>query len=380
MKRKRILSIMSCMMLLLFNPFCSAQAESNYSRLRANVPDSFVYETTTVYGNHISIDAPIILPEVSEISVLRVKWNINKNGSAGSWLGLPEKETDKKDEATTGKKKSSREYAFSFPLAEEQAPGSEVSLDEAVRAVLDILSEKKPDVDFEYYCGYAESGMYMVPNDITVDYDEISAFMASHQPIPGCEKGRYCIRFRQALEGVPVFFQDYFCISNSDDPSDPYPRIMASYTDSDNYKCYMETVHIDSTAAEDVSLLSYTDIENQIRKYIDLGLIQQIDKLELGYMLFYEEDVFASSPRSEIIMLAIPTWRVSGYFSFGAYEGYGPDVLPERTEWGAMAENKVKDYDGNDCMRFDAITGKSFFSYDNPAPRVYHLQEMLKHE
>ncbi len=374
--RKRILLMTVCVVFLLLNMFCSAQAESNYAQFRADIPDSFVYETTTVYGDHIAINVPIVLPDVSEIPVLRVGWNMNGR-SIGRWIEASEDEEIEDDGRS---KKDSGGYVFSFPLAEDQAPGIDVTMDEAARAVLDILGEKTPDVDYGFFSGYAESGAYLIPNNSTIDYDQIKDYIDSHDPVPGYEDGRYSLRIRQVLQGIPVFFQEYFCISNMGDPTDPCPRIMAIYAGQDDYKCYMETVHIDSMAIEDVSLTPYAEIEKQIRKYIDLGLIQQMDELELGYMLYYENEISASAPQSESLMLAIPTWRVSGYFSFGAYQGLGPDELPERTAWGATAEKKENIFIGNDCMRFDAITGRSLFAYENPAPRVYHLQEALKHD
>lgn len=375
-----ILTTAVILFVMLFNPFSPAQAEGSYPQFRADVPDSFVYETTTVYGDHISINVPIVLPEVSEIPVLRVKWNLDKNGSMGRWIETQADEADEENEKATGKKKSSGGYAESFPLAEDRAPGIEASLDEAARAVLDVLNENIPDTDFEYYCGYAESGTYLIPNDVTVDYDEMKAFMASHDPIPGCEKGRYSIRIRQVLQGIPVFFQHYFMISNINDPVDMCPRIMAYYTDSDDIRCYTETVYTDSAAAENVNLLPYAEIEKQIREMIDLGLIRQMDRLELGYMLYYEHEVSASSRDAAPVMLAVPTWNVTGDFSMGVYEGEGPEEIRERTKWGAAAEKKLLNFIGNDCVRIDAITGRFLYSYEDPAPRVYNLQVLMEQE
>ena len=40
----------------------------------------------------------------------------------------------------------------------------------------------------------------------------------------------------------------------------------------------------------------------------------------------------------------------------------------------------VKIYSGMDCVRIDALTGRFLYSYEDPAPRTYDLQEALKYE
>lgn len=368
---KRIFSMVCCIMFSLCSLFSPVHAENTYLSFRAIIPESFIYETTTIYGDHVSFSVPVVVPEVSKFPILRVKWNMN--GDSNSYNGTT---WDEDDTVET----NAGFFAYSFPLAEDQAPASDILPDDAVRNVMSIFSEKCPDTDMEYYSRYTESGIYLIPEHSPTGFDYAKDYMATHEPVPNYEKGLYYIRARQVLQGIPVFFQDYFCISNMNDPADPCPRITAKYMDQGHYSYSIETVSIDDTVAEEASLLPYTEIEKQIKEYIDLGLIQQMEKLELGYMLYYENEVFASSPRSQDVMLAIPTWTVSGYFSMNAYEGIGPNVLPERTEWAATAERNVKIYSGMDCVRIDALTGRFLYSYEDPAPRTYDLQEALKYE
>lgn len=370
--RRNLIHFFCCFMIVvLFSPICSTCAESNISQLRADIPERFIYETTTVYGDHVSIDVPIIFPKVDEMPILRVRWNTSEKEESqtrATWTDEDDIKTDNKH------------YAKSFPIAEDQAPGSTISPDEAVQAVMEIFKGNCPDIDLEYYSRYTKSGVYLVPENKTVYYNDTEAFIASNEPVPGNEKGCYCIRARQLLRGIPVFFQQYFCISNSNDPSDPCPQITASYMDHNHYSVDIKTVLIDDTVVENVELYSYKQIEKQIHKYIDLGLIQRMDKLELGYMLYYENDVDLTASRSEDTMFAIPTWTVSGYFSMNAYEGLGPNILPERSEWAKTTEQKVETYMGADCLRIDALTGRYLFAYEDPAPRIYNLQEALTHE
>lgn len=370
--RRLFINFFRCFIIIvLLSPFCSTYAENNISQLRAEIPERFVYDTTTVYGDRISIDVPIVLPVVTEIPILRVHWNMTEKGKSQITTTWPEDDDIKTDNT---------HYAKSFPIAEDQAPESTICPDDAMQAAMDLFKEYCPNIDIEYYSQYARSGIYLIPESKNVYYDETEAFIASHNPISGYEKGSYCIRARQLLHKIPIFFQQFFCISNSNDPSDPCPQITASYMDQKHYSVDIETVLIDDTVIENVKLFSYKQIEEQIHKYIDLGLIQRMDKLELGYMLYYENSVVLEESKVENRMLAIPTWTVSGYFSMNAYEGLGPNTLPERSEWAKKAEQKVETYMGTDCLRIDALTGRCLFAYEDPAPRIYNLQEALTHE
>ncbi len=115
MKIRRISGILTTaviLFVLLFNTFSPAQAESNYPQFRADIPDSFVYETTTLYGDHVSFSVPVVVPEVSKFPVLRVKWNMNGDSNCCNGTTWDEDDTV---ETNAGF------FAFSFPLAEDQA-------------------------------------------------------------------------------------------------------------------------------------------------------------------------------------------------------------------------------------------------------------------
>ena len=106
---------------------------------------------------------------------------------------------------------------------------------------------------------------------------------------------------------------------------------------------------------------------------MDLGFIHRIDKIELGYMLYYENDVHASTPRAEYIMLAIPTWTIYGYFNYAAFSGETETFREDNNADQRIINEKVRAVWGNDCMRIDALTGDFVDMSANPAPRVYRL-------
>lgn len=341
----------------------SSQAEQNqfYSTLRTECPDAFQYSTTV--GNAvINVDAPILLPDTHSIPLLRLRWimydeayNNRRIISAGNTSDLA---------------MHNNIYYSRFIIASDQASGSDILPEEAANALEQLRKANGISEDIRIWAQYATSGMYAIPNGSATDE---AAFMRQNKPVKGYEKGMYIVRARQYLFGIPIFFTSYFQYSNENEPEDPCPTISLSYLDKDNYHLEYSVVSVESIITENVALAPFTKICDQIKLFMDLGLIHRIDKIELGYMLYYENDVHASTPRAEYIMLAIPTWTIYGYFNYAAFSGETETFREDNNADQRIINEKVRAVWGNDCMRIDALTGDFVDMSANPAPRVYRL-------
>lgn len=365
MKQSRLIRILCCAFCFILSSLqCfSTQAEQSqsYSTLQAECPDAFQYKTT-VRDVVINVNAPILLPDTPSIPLLRLRWKMYDEAynnrriiSAGNTSDLA---------------MHNDIYYSRFVIANDQADNSDVSPEEATEALEKLRQSNGISEDIRFWAQYATSGMYAIPNGSAIDE---AAFMRSRKSVKGYEKGLYIIRARQYLFDIPIFFASYFQYSNENEPEDPCPTIYLSYLDKDNYYLEYSVVSVKDVITEDVTLAPFSKISNEIKGFVDIGLIHRIDKMELGYMLYYENNVYATTPRTEYIMLAIPTWTIYGHFNYGTFLGETEVFREDSDEDRRTINEKVRAVWGNDCIRIDALTGAFIDMSANPAPRVYPL-------
>ena len=144
--------------------------------------------------------------------------------------------------------------------------------------------------------------------------------------------GGYYFDFTQTLCGIPVLVSGSSSLSPSLEKAYPCPAVRADalVSAADDYSIGVQMVRILDMPYPDIPLLSFDAVKEEFEKWIDSGRLREVRSLSLGYG-------FCADPGTEGIYWAYPVWVLDGILYRNAKEEPAPppeegyDTRPTRT-------------------------------------------------
>ncbi|MDD3409333.1 MAG: hypothetical protein PHY12_00840 [Eubacteriales bacterium] len=392
---KKLISAILVLTLTLSICACSfAEGDTvTLAELKATAPESVSF---TIGGE--VYDAPVILPEADEISLLLCKhqtYDTSRLREKYPYTSKPdryEREADalyNYDGAPNisydvgsrieryGRTDTSARYVL--PL-DATPPEVELTPDDAASIVRDRMIEfgGDPSIDLRVWCAVAMSGRCYVKWGRYTSPDGKVGFRMPvadpENPVKNGSVGAWDIQLAQYVNGAPIFPYSYFPTAESyrggagSEPGMFYETFDISssiYILNENQMAMNGSAAIvENTLVFDYPLASFQTLVHNIQQRIDEGQLQSVYSITLGYMAVpvkgEDFQYYAERPNTDARFVLVPTWNVVGYDlkDRSSREGYGYSV-PDR-EAVLQAGPAVSSYYE---VRFDAQTGKALTYY-----------------
>ena len=94
--------------------------------------------------------------------------------------------------------------------------------------------------------------------------------------------------------------------------------------DDGDYDLDIKALRPVGVKVEDLPLANLDRVLATLRDLGEQGRLRRVDRIELGYTLYYERHVKAGPEERDATLVALPVWRVTGYLSPDA--AYEPGV------------------------------------------------------
>lgn len=392
---KKLISVILALTLTLFVGACSLAEGGTVTlaELKATAPESVSF----TIGSE-TYEAPVILPEADEISLLLCKhqtYDTSHLREKYPYTSKPdryEREADAMynyDGAPNisydvgsrieryGRTDTSARYVL--PLG-ATPPEVELTPDDAGKIVRDRMVEfgGDPSIDLRVWCAVAMSGRCYVK---WVRYESPDGKVGFRMPVADPDNpvkngsvGAWNIQLAQYMNGAPIFPYSYFPTAESyrggagSEPGMFYETFDISssiYILNENQMAMgASAVVATDTLISDCSLASFETVVSNIQQRIDEGQLQSVYSLTLGYMAVPVKgenfDYYSERPNTDARFVLVPTWNVVGYDlkDRSSREGYGYSV-PDREAVLQAGPASSSYYE----VRFDAQTGKALTYY-----------------
>lgn len=276
--KKTLCALAICICSLLSTAF----AETNYvniTSLRSAASERLQDEYITQGGDTIRIDAPIIIPDVSAVPIVRVTWggpmeitNTSLTITANSENLLQIDHGFMAD--------SNRILTDTF-----ETVNSELSHTVAAETLLDRICSAVPTLN-------------------TQDFECINALSYRHGSSTG---GFYMLFFARLYHGIPYLCNAPYAISLGNiEPAIPYEVTHGCIENEEHYSFSLSSPKELGIIEADVPLLPFSEIEKAISQYIEDGYVKNLNEIRFGYRIFIDPD----HPGTEYILS--PVWVFSG--------------------------------------------------------------------
>ena len=357
--------------------------------LRAQAPARFQY-TAEVNNRPIRIDAPVIIPQGDTMPVPRLKWlPIDQEalrfamaelagaqttliiGSDGSGIGFTAY-------AMSGEKPYFDSVSGKTPtdiiITDNSEPENNPFTSKQAYDLMTGLLEKL-DVDPGQISLYAQAGTsarYKVGNVDERSPDRYTHFYTD-QPVEGHEQGFHILVASQTLDGIPVFPNGYHWGGPNFEMNN---RLRMQILNQKEFSAEGRLIRAEGVKIRDIPLANIGRVFDTLRGLIEKGRLRQVDRIQLGYELFYEQHVKSGSDEMEAALIAVPVWQVLGRLYGDAAEGdsYYQMIARDRYETSAYTDASFE-------LRINAQTGEYIDPYSensrtyNPAILTWEQME-----
>ena len=357
--------------------------------LRAQAPARFQY-TAEVNNRPIRIDAPVIIPQGDTMPVPRLKWlPIDQEvlrfamaelagaqttlsiGSDGSGIGFTAY-------AMSGEKPYFDSVSGKTPtdiiITDNSEPENNPFTSKQAYDLMTGLLEKL-DVDPGQISLYAQAGTsarYKVGNVDERSSDRYAHFYTD-QPVEGHEQGFHILVASQTLDGIPVFPNGYHWGGPNFEMNN---RLRMQILNQKEFSAEGRLIRAEGVKIRDLPLANIGRVFDTLRWLIEKGRLREVDRIQLGYELFYEQHVKSGSDEREAALIAVPVWQVLGRLYGGAAEGdsYYQMIARDQYETSAYTDASFE-------LRINAQTGEYIDPYSqnsktyNPAILTWEQME-----
>ena len=292
MIRKTIMKILCCLLLVPLT--ATAQETSNVHEIKETAPKRWCAEFQTREGKTVVVDAPVLIPDVDAIPLMRVCKNFKTYELVGDESFLIGKADTRK-----------REEIYD----PDQFPDIGYTPEDLISFVQEILSSNGiTDADLIPYRVTALGSMYYVKSGKV--FNRKLSFPASvadttkswkHDTTKG-----YRMFATQRIAGMPVFLSG--TVASGINSMKTHSFI--TYIDKEHYSLYINTVTIEEILSPDVQLLSFDNLTRILTERIESGKLQEILEINLGYLCM---DGNAADKKDELSWQLIPVWQIRGY-------------------------------------------------------------------
>ena len=321
---KRFLALLLTLLLPLG---AAAEEYCTVTQLRSQAPARWTQTYATPW-REISVDAPVLLPQVDALPVITVAYDLGEAVSAsGRWevrrspggaLSIDIGSVD--DQRPRGTFHSAQYYA---PYDSATfAPGSREDVTAALLEAEAMLRD----------CGMPE-GLF----DLTCPAEVDVWWITDRQ---GKQVGRceYCLSLRQSLNGIHLLGHAFLGMPGSmrEGKGGEYSASVGAtlcYISGEHASFWGDTLRETGRVAEDMPLCSFDRVLEAMEQEITAGRLRRVDEVELGYIL-YNVPGAARDPgrfwRRDAAYYAVPTWLVSGIYVEDPARDWSPAADPDQ--------------------------------------------------
>ena len=302
--------------------------------LRARAPARFRY-AADVNNRPVRVDAPVIIPQADTMPVHRLKWlSINKEALRSAIAGIAGAGTT----LSIGGDGSGIGFA-AYAMAGERPYFDSISGKTPTDII--ITNDSEPENN-PFTSGQAYDLMLKLLEKLGVDPGQISLYAQagtsarykvgsvddrsperySHfytdQPIEGHEQGFHILVASQTLGGIPVFPNGYHWGGPNFEMDN---RLRMEILNQNEFSAEGRLIRAEGVKIRDLPLANIGRVFDTLRGLIEQGRLRQIDRIQLGYELFYEQHVKSGIDEMEAALIAVPVWQVLGRLYGDAAEG-----------------------------------------------------------
>ncbi|MBQ8094842.1 MAG: hypothetical protein IJ242_14905 [Clostridia bacterium] len=295
MTRKAIFCILFCLFLIPLP--ASAQEKEHIPELRSAAPERWTCEIRTKEGKTVTIDAPVHIPDVNAVPLMRVCKNYETYELAGDESFLIGKaDTRKRDEIYDPD-----------PFPDIRYPPEDlITFMQEIRS-----SNGGADADLIPYRVTALGPMYHVKSGKV--FSRKHSFPASiadtANPWKHDATRGYRMITTQRIVGMPVFLSG----TAASEISSMQTYSCITYINREHYALYIRTVTIEEIFSPDVQLLSFNHLQGILTERIVDGTLQEILEINLGYLCMGQD---ADEQKDALSCQLIPVWQVRGYDTY----------------------------------------------------------------
>lgn len=357
--------------------------------LRARAPARFRY-AADVNNRPVRVDAPVIIPQGDTMPVPRLKWlPIDQEALRFAMAELAGAETTLSIGAD-GSGIGFTAYAMSgekpyFDSVSGKNPTDIIITDNSEpennpftsKQAYDLMTGllEKLDVDPGQISLYAQAGTsarYKVGSVDERSPDRYAHFYTD-QPVEGHDQGFHILVASQTLDGIPVFPNGYHWGGPNFEMNN---RLRMQILNQKEFSAEGRLIRAEGVKIRDLPLANIGRVFDTLRGLIEKGRLRQIDRIQLGYELFYEQHVKSGSDEMEAALIAVPVWQVLGRLYGDAAEGdsYYQMIARDQYETSAYTDASFE-------LRINAQTGEYIDPYSensrtyNPALLTWEQME-----
>lgn len=356
---KRFLAFLFSMMLILAVtfPFAPALGEKKYvsiKEIRETLPERWTGEYVVKNGapkqlkkgDTVSVDVPIVVPEVDKVPVVRITWEPPVEGLDESvWV-------DRNEWAAKGICRDFSTKDFGFPLLEEH-----VTFDPA------LPWEDAPTIAIDEFRKWMP---FMRAKELTCYFQR--SYGNSE------DNGFQCLYFYTTYHGIPhLLAGDYFIHEVESEytpkseekgnlPSVPLTKVAIRIKRPGQFWANIDTAKEIGVDLEDIPLLPFEEILKVFEQRVTDGYAYSLNEARFGYMCFIDLD----KKREEFVLM--PIWAVKG-------RTRGDLKLP----FDLKTDQAVVDYHGynSKAIVVNAQTGQVYDFYTDKRPDRRHVPHII---
>ena len=299
MIRKTIMKILCCLLLVPLT--ATAQETSNVHEIKETAPKRWCAEFQTREGKTVNVDAPVHIPDVDAVPLMRVCKNFKTDELVGDESFLIGKaDARKREEIYDPDQFPDTEYTYT--------PENLIFFMQDILLSNGVADE---DADLIPYRVTALGSMYYVKNGKT--FNRKNSFPASvadtTKPWNHDQTTGYRMIATQRIGGLPVFLSGTVAIGMNS--MQTFSSL--TYIDSEHYSMNLNTVTIEEILSPDMELLSFHNIQEILTERIVDGKLQEILEINLGYLCMSGN---AAEQNDELSWQLIPVWQIRGYDTY----------------------------------------------------------------
>ena len=299
MIRKTIMKILCCLLLVPLT--ATAQETSNVHEIKKTAPKRWCAEFQAREGKTVVVDAPVLIPDVDAVPLMRVCKNFKTYELVGDESFLIGKaDARKREEIYDPDQFPDTEYTYT--------PENLIFFMQDILLSNGVADE---DADLIPYRVTALGSMYYVKNGKTINRK--NSFPASvadtTKPWNHDQTTGYRMIATQRIGGLPVFLSGTIAIGMNS--MQTFSSL--TYIDSEHYSMNLNTVTIEEILSPDMELLSFHNIQEILAERIVDGRLQKILEINLGYLCMGGN---AAEQKDELSWLLIPVWQIRGYDAY----------------------------------------------------------------
>ena len=299
MIRKTIMKILCCLLLVPLT--ATAQETSNVHEIKETAPKRWCAEFQTREGKTVNVDAPVHIPDVDAVPLMRVCKNFKTYELVGDESFLIGKaDARKREEIYDPDQFPDTEYTYT--------PENLIFFMQDILLSNGVADE---DADLIPYRVTALGSMYYVKNGKT--FNRKNSFPASvadtTKPWNHDQTTGYRMIATQRIGGLPVFLSGTVAIGMNS--MQTFSSL--TYIDSEHYSMNLNTVTIEEILSPDMELLSFHNIQEILTERIVDGKLQEILEINLGYLCMSGN---AAEQNDELSWQLIPVWQIRGYDTY----------------------------------------------------------------